>query len=128
MVPVLIAPRAQLRRTDVRLRRQSQLPDLHFELRGKGRATKKHRLSPIGVAAPSDCGWVRRAHRPKSYSAGGEFAVGTLQMRVGRSEFGGFVPGFHEVEAAVENLAAGVLEKASNQCHDEISKFACYCM
>ena len=89
MVPVIFAPVAELRRTDIRLRRQSQLPDLHFELRGQSRAMG-HGSAPVRVAAFSDYGWMRRAplHRPKSYSDGREFAVEALQMGIGGSEFG----------------------------------------
>ena len=66
-----------------------------------------------------------RLHRPKSYSDGREFAAEALQMKVGGSEFGGFVPRFHEVEAAVKNLAACVLEKLRDDCHDNVSNFGC---
>ena len=49
-------------------------------------------------------------------------------MRIGGSEFGGFVPGFHQIEATVENLAAYVLKKPRDDCHNEISNFECYWM
>ena len=49
-------------------------------------------------------------------------------MRVGESEFGDFVPGEDQIKAAVENLAACVLEKLRDDCHDDISNFGfCLC-
>ena len=47
-------------------------------------------------------------------------------MRVGGSELGDFVPGKHQVQTEVENLATCISEKVSDDCHCEISNFGCY--
>ena len=38
-------------------------------------------------------------------------------MRVGGTEFGDFVPGEHEVKAAVKNLATCVPKELRDRCH-----------
>ena len=41
---------------------------------------------------------------------GADFGVRGLQVRVGRSVLGDFVPGEHQVQTEVENLATRVLQ------------------
>ena len=59
MVPVLFAPLAQLRRVDIELWGQAQLPDLNFELCSENRVTGRHVSCPVSIPALSDHGWVR---------------------------------------------------------------------
>jgi hypothetical protein len=55
-VPVLLAPAAELKREDIPIRRQSQLSNLEFELRSKGR-TEWDEFAPVGIAAAIHSGF-----------------------------------------------------------------------